>query len=741
MPAKRVPVIQQLNAVECGAACLAMILSYYGRRTSVSECRDKCSPGRDGLTARTIVKAGREYGLRVKAYSLEPEHLKHIPLPAIAHWNFNHFIVIERLSAKGVEVVDPGSGRRQMSHAEFSEAFTGVILAFEPGAHFEKRERRGGRVAWSSYLRTMLSVPGARGALATVLAGSLLVQVLGLVPPLLTKFLVDTVLPFRITGLMNVLGIGLLLVVAGQSVLSYVRNSVLIRLRGRLDSQLMFNFFEHLLTLPFSFFQRRTSGDLLMRLSSNSFIREVLTSNTLSVFLDGSFVVIYLAILLYVSPTFGLLVAGLGTLQILIIFSTRQRVRALMQRELAAKASEQGYLVEAVSGISMLKASGAEDRAFERWSDLFNEQLNVSLERSRVSMLIENALSTLRMISPLLLLWFGALQILDGRLSLGEMLALTALAASFLAPITTLVMNAQQILLIGAHLERIADVLDAEPEQAPNGDCIALKPSGRIEVRDLSFSYDSNSPPVLSCVSFSVEPGQKVALVGETGSGKSTLAMLMLGLYRPTSGDVLYDGVPLTKLNFRALRAQVGVVLQEPVLFSGSVMQNLTLNNPAAAVEKVMKAAEIAGLHDDIMKMPMGYETFVSEGATTLSGGQRQRLAIARALAHEPSILLLDEATSHLDAVTEARVDGNLSGLSCTRVVIAHRLSTVSNADQILVLHEGAIVERGTHDELMAAGGHYATLVRTGDEESTCADPVAAGTKGVAVLNDGALIN
>jgi ATP-binding cassette, subfamily B, bacterial len=586
----------------------------------------------------------------------------------------------------------------------------------------------------------MLSIPRARGALAMVLAGSLLLQLLGLVLPLLTKLLVDIVLPFKVTGLMNVLGIGLLLVVMAQSVLSFLRNSVLIRLRGRLDSQLMFNFFEHLLTLPFSFFQRRTSGDLLMRLGSNSFIREVLTSNTISVFLDGSFVLIYLAILLYVAPVFGLLVAVLGSLQVLIIFATRHRVTALMQRELAAKASEQSYLVEAVSGISMLKASGAEDRAFDRWSDLFNEQLNVSLERSRVSMLIENALGTLRTLSPLLLLWFGALQVLGGKLSLGEMLALTSLAASFLAPITMLVMNAQQIFLIGAHLERIGDVLEAEPEQTAHEECIALKPSGRIEVRDLSFSYDSNSPPVLSCVSLSIEPGQKVALVGQTGSGKSTLAMLMLGLYRPTTGEVLYDGVSLAKLNLRALRGQVGVVLQEPVLFSGSILQNITLNNPIAA-ERVMKAAEIAGLHDDIMKMPMAYETFVSEGATTLSGGQRQRLAIARALAHEPSILLLDEATSHLDVVTEAKVDGNLSGLSCTRVVIAHRLSTVSNADQILVLHEGRLVERGTHDELMTAGGHYAALVRTLDEETTCAVPTARDPEEVAAFDDGALIN
>jgi ABC-type bacteriocin/lantibiotic exporter with double-glycine peptidase domain len=557
----------------------------------------------------------------------------------------------------------------------------------------------------------MLRAPGAAGLMVQILGASLCLLGLGLALPLLTEVIVDRVLPFRVVSLMAVLGVGLALVVAAQAIATYLRAVLLIYLRGRLDMQIMLGFFEHLLNLPFRFFQQRASGDLLMRLGSNTMIREAVTSQTLSALLDGALVVGYLAILMVRAPCFALLAFGVGLLQVTLVVGASHWLRDLTQRGLAAQSASQSYLVEALRGVATLKASGTEDQALDQWSSLLANELDASLRRDHLSAVLDAGLTTLRTLAPLLLLWVGTFQVLHGAMSLGMMLALITLATAFLQPLSSLVSNGQRLQLVAAHLERIADVVEAPPEQDRRLICHAPRLMGRIELRNISFRYDPNAPRVLRNLSLTIEPGQKVALVGRTGSGKSTLAMLLLGLYTPTEGEILYDDIPLERLNYRALRSQFGVVLQEPFLFNGSIRQNIAFSNSSLGLAQVIEAAQLAAIHEDIIQMPMGYETRVAEGGSGLSGGQRQRLSLARALAHRPAILLLDEATSHLDVVTENVVEENLSRLACTRIVIAHRLSTVRNADQIVVLDDETIAELGSHEELVLQQGRYASLI------------------------------
>ncbi len=705
-----VPVLLQLNAVECGAACLAMVLNHHGRKTRVAECRAVCGVGRDGVTAQELAKAARSYGLRVKAFSLEPADIKHIHGPAIAHWEFNHFVVVEQWSPRRVDIVDPASGRRRLTAEEFATGFTGVILTLEPGIHF-KPLREYKPAGWRRYLLSMFRTPGAPALMLQILGASLCTLLLGLALPLFTRVVVDQVLPFRIVSVMAILGLGLALVIVAQAVASYLRAAILIYLQGRMDMQMTLGFVEHLLSLPLRFFQERNSGDLLMRSGSNAAIREALTNQTLSTILDGTLVLGYLAILLAQAPYFGLLALAFGLLQTAPLLAASRRLQDLTQRDLAAQSAAQSYLVETLSGIATLKASGTEDYALERWSNLFTKELNASLSRGHCLAVLDTAATTLRTLAPLLLLWVGTIQVLHGAMGLGTMLELVGLATAFIQPVSSLQSSLQRMQMVAANLDRIADVVEAEPEQAPAIVHSAPRLSGHIELRNVSFRYDPAKPLVLRNISLTIEPGQKVALVGHTGSGKSTLAMLLLGLYPPTEGEILYDGIPSKLLNYRALRSQFGVVLQEPFLFSGSIRQNIAFGNPDLQPSQIVEAARLAAIHEEILDLPMGYETRLAERGSGFSGGQRQRISLARALACQPTILLLDEATSHLDVVTERRVERNISELPCTRIVIAHRLSSIRNADQIVVLEGGAVAENGLHHELLSHAGRYAALV------------------------------
>lgn len=707
---QRVPEITQMNTVECGLACLAMVLSYHGRQTSVGDLRAQSGLGRDGLSALSIVKIARNYNMRVRALSLQHADFRNVPLPAIVHWEFNHFIVVERWSAKEVRVVDPASGRRRLTSEEFDKGFTGIAITLEPGVHFDQQESSS-RLSLREYL--IQYIKQTPTVIAQVLGTSLLLQGFGLVLPFITKFVLDQVIPLKMDNLMPILGVGILLLIATQTITMLLREWLLVYLRARIDMRMMLDFFERLLTLPYSFFQVRSSGDLLARMSSNTVIRDSLSNQLITTFLDGSTVIIYFFILTWQSLPFAVLALGLGILQIVLLLTTSRAVHDLAQRELAAQGKSQGYMAEALSGMATLKAAGAEQQAMEQWTNLFLEQLNASVRRNYLSVIVNTGMSLLRSLTPLALLWLGAIQVLNGSLSLGSMFALNALAAAFLAPLTSLVASGQQLQLVRAHFERLADISTAEPEQDR---AAALPPpylSGRIRLEHVSFRYDAETPEVLHDINLEIEPGQKVALVGRTGSGKSTLGKLLLGLYLPTQGQILYDNFPLSNLDYQEVRRQFGVVMQDTTLFSGSVRHNISLHDAAMTSEQVAEAASLAAIHEDIQKMPMGYETFVSEGGSAISGGQRQRLALARAIAHRPAILLLDEATSHLDVLTEQQVEHNLHAVACTQIVIAHRLSTIRDADLIIVLSNGVIVEQGSHYDLMVRNGYYAQLVRS----------------------------
>ncbi len=702
---RRVPYVAQMEAADCGAACLSMVIRYWGKDLRLDAVRSAVGSGRDGVDMQQILRGAEELGLRGRGLRLEVEDLRHLPPATILHWEFNHFVVFERVVRGGVVIVDPGHGRRTVPMARFRKSFTGVALVLEPASPLAAEKLTGGSL--SRYTKMIFA---QKGLLARVLTVSVALRVLALAMPVLTGMVVDRVVPRADRDLMTIVAVGLGGVLLVLLLSNLIRAHLLLELRTRLDTRMTLGFLDHMVSLPYAFFQHRSTGDLMMRVSGNTAIRERLTTALLASLLDGTLVILYLVLAFLLAPELALVALGLGAVQVLVWVSARRRVRELMSQDLESQARASSYLVQMLAGIESLKVAGAERRAVQHWSNLYVDELNVALTRGRLDAVIGALRSVLTAAGPMLLLGYGALLVLDGKISLGTMLAVNGMALGFLTPLDVLVESALSVSTLGSYIDRIEDVLAAEPEQVDGG-MVPPKLSGQIEVRELSFRYGPNAPLVVKDVSLTVPQGAMVAVVGRSGSGKSTFAKLLLGLYRPTEGRILYDGHSLAELELRALRRQLGIVPQHPYIFAGSVRDNIALGDPSTPYEKVMTAARRACIHDDVRAMGMGYDTPIADGGATLSGGQRQRLALARALLNDPAILLLDEATSSLDATTERAVMDSLAALQCTRIVIAHRLSTIVNADMIVVMDQGAIVEVGTHGELMARGGAYHDLV------------------------------
>jgi ABC-type bacteriocin/lantibiotic exporter with double-glycine peptidase domain len=690
---RKLPFVQQVTAADCGPACLAMVLAHHGKDIGLEQVRRQTGCGRDGTTAADLVRCGRELGLTARGVRVDLDDLRFLRPATILHWEFNHFVVFERVEGDRIHIVDPGFGRRTLTRAEVDRSFTGIALELMP---------------MSRYLGLLFD---DSGAWSRVIVTSVVIQLASLSLPILTSVLVDRVVPTKDTDLLTVLALGLALMAVFYFVATWLRAQIVLHVRTVVDARTTTGFVEHLASLPLQFFQSRSTGDLLLRLSSNAVVREILTAGALSGLLDGILVVLYLLLLIAVDIEIALVVLAIAFVHLCVYLLARQQQRELMSRALVAQARTSSYEVEMLGAMETLKSMGAETRAVEGWSHLFADALNVALGRGRLDALTTAARAALGVAAPLLVLGYGATKVLAGDLSLGTMLGVSALAAGFLGPISTLIGTALQFEQLGSYFERLEDVLQSEPEQPSAGRIPAAGLYGAIALEHVDFAYGEGAPLVLRDVDVAIAPGQFVAIVGASGAGKSTLARLLVGLHRPSRGRVLFDGVDLDLLDLRSVRRQIGVVPQDPKLFARSIFANIALGDPDASLERVAWAAGVAGIHGDIAAMPMGYETVLADGGSSLSGGQRQRIALARALLAEPRILLLDEATSALDAVTERAVQDALARLSCTRIAIAHRLSTVMGADAILVMDRGVLVERGVHEQLCRDGGVYANLV------------------------------
>ncbi|KJS11500.1 MAG: ABC transporter [Peptococcaceae bacterium BRH_c8a] len=711
----KVPTVLQMEAVECGAASLAMILAYWGRYVPLEELRLACGVTRDGSKASNMMKAARKYGLEAKGYRKEPDAVKEMPLPIIIHWNFNHFLVLEGFQNGKVFLNDPVVGPKTVSEEEFDQSFTGVVLAFKPGPDFMPG---GEKPSIINALKKRLQ--GSEMALTYVILVGVAMVIPGLLIPVFSKIFVDDVLlANKQTWLVPLLlGMGLTGLLRGM--LTWIQKYYLLRLQTKIALTTSGQFMWHVLRLPVAFFSQRSAGDISSRMQSNDKVAALLSGQLATNVLNLVMIVFYFVLMVQYSLLLSLVGAVVAVINIFYLrYVSEKRVdlnRMLQQ--------DRGKIIGAAMGglqvIETLKATGSESDFFAKWSGYQAKALNAEQQIGVTNHYLSAIPVFLSAITNVVVLVMGGFIILNGDMTIGGLVAFQSLMASFMMPVLGLVGLGGQLQEIEADMNRLDDVLKYPVDQQTrvniDEDCPAeahKKLVGYVELQNVSFGYSPMDPPLIESFNLLLKPGQRVALVGGSGSGKSTVAKMIAGLYKQWSGEILFDGQTRQNIPRMVMTSSLAMVDQDISMFQGTIRDNITLWDETISELDIVRAAKDACIHDDITSRPGGYDSMLDEGGSNFSGGQRQRLEIARALAGNPSILVMDEATSALDPLTEKLVDESIRRRGCTCVIVAHRLSTIRDCDEIIVLAKGKIIQRGSHEELMRTGGYYAELIST----------------------------
>lgn len=730
----RVPTVLQMEAVECGAASLAMILAAFGKRVPLEELRVACGVSRDGSKASNILKAARTYGMVCKGFKKEPADLRTMPGPMILHWNFNHFVVFEGFERDRAYVNDPASGPASFTIEEFDQSFTGVALTFEAGPDFERGGKAQGIV--SAVARRL---PGSQLAIAFVVLAGLALVLPGMVAPAFQRVFVDQVLVSGlrdwVTPLLWMMGITAVV----NALLVLVQQHYLLRLETKLAVETSGRFLWHVLSLPVVFFTQRFAGDIGNRVTINDRVARMLGGDLATTALNIVVIVFYAMLLLQYDVLLTLIGVTTAAVNIIALKVVERRRDDISRRLVQDRGKMMGTAMNGLQIIETLKSTGSESDFFARWAGQQAKVSNAYQQLQLTSAFLGVVPPLLLALNGALVLGMGGVRVMDGVMSVGTLMAFQALMSSFLSPVNRMVELAGSVQEVKGDLARLDDVLDAkrdpnvladftpsiddsEAHAATSADSNAAvatasarpeptKLTGQVVLRDISFGYSRLDPPLIEHLSLELQPGSRVALVGGSGCGKSTIARLIAGLHQPWSGEILFDGQQRTDLPRATMTASLAVVDQEISTFEDTIAANITLWDDTIAEHDLVRAAQDACIHDDIVSRPGGYAAIMEESGRNFSGGQRQRLEIARALVGNPSILVLDEATSALDPLTEQRIDANLRRRGCTCVIVAHRLSTIRDCDEIIVLDRGRIMQRGTHEELLAVRGHYRDLI------------------------------